>query len=127
MENWIFLHEEPNSRIKEFAYALGDKLGDYWDFSEFVPGKTARQPTNVNSLEDCFKEEKVMRDKKLVIGQEFSAMGPIKEKIRLAFRYGNIWADYITDNTSENYNLTKEIFKEVFKYPLENYPFQQSH
>jgi hypothetical protein len=121
MERWLFLQNEKKDRIREFSEKLEEKLGNYWDFSEFVDYQVARESLPEYNLEKCFKQNRKLEDVKLVIGQKFFG-GP---KIRFAFRYGKIWSDFLAPETPANYLKTKNVFQEVFQFELENYPGQQ--
>lgn len=124
MERWLFLEQEPIENIKSFSYDLRREFGkDYWSLSRFVPHKTARQPTPKRySLNACFREKGGLeRTARLVIGQEFLR----KPSIRFAFRYADIWADFIVEYTQERYKKTGELFTRAFGNTIENYPRQQ--
>ena len=121
MERWLFLQNEPKSKIVNFAYNLRDSFGNEYDFSEFVPHKTARQSLPGYSLEECFKQEVAFRDVKLVIGQVCFN----KPQIRFAFRYGNIWNDFMVHQNKKNYQITGDIFLKTFTSTIEEYPSQQ--
>ncbi len=122
MEKWLFLHDEPRAKIEAFASSLDEIFEGSWDFSKFVPHKTARQPVEAGySIRDCLKIKGQLQDQKLVIGQETYG----KEMIRHCFRNQDIWADFMVENTPENYVLVDSLFLPVFGYKLENYPHQQ--
>lgn len=123
MERWLFLHKERKEKIKEFAYGLEKELGNYWDFSEYLPHQNAREPIMGYSLGECFKQKgKIERTVKLIIGQKILINKPT---IRFAFRYNQIWSDFITEYTGENYAKTRDLFKKVFGKELEDYATQQ--
>jgi len=122
MEKWLFLHNESRKKIMDFAYSLDTLFPGSWEFSRFVPHKTARQPVEeAYKFEDCFKTKGELRDQKLVVGQIFSK----KEVIRSCFRNQDIWADFMVENTNENYTLVDSLFLPAFGYKIENYPHQQ--
>jgi len=125
MERWLFLRQEPIKKISSFSHDLnGEFGGDYWNFSRFVPGKAARQPTPKKySLDDCFREIGRLEDVKLIIGQKILFDGPT---IRFAFRYADIWADFILEYTDERYQKTGELFTRTFSHTIESYPNQQT-
>lgn len=120
-ERWLFLQNEPKYKIVNFAYNLRDSFGNEYSFSEFVPHKTARQHLPGYSLEKCFKKNLEFRDVKLVIGQVHLN----KPKIRFAFRYGDIWNDFMVDENRSNYQLAGDLFLKNFNSPIEEYPHQQ--
>ncbi len=131
MERWLYLKDEPREKIEKLSYELSEKLGNYWDFSRFVEDKIARERLNEYSLNKLFKnKDELEKTVKLVIGQEFHLFQrldkniSLNKSIRLAFRIEDIWADFIAPLTNSNYTKTNEIFKNVFEYSIENYPFQ---
>ncbi len=122
MERWLNLKRESQKKIELLAYALRNDFGnEWWNFTQFVPHNPARQPTSEGySLEDCFKERGKLEDRKLIIGQVF----PSKTVIRMAFLKFPTWADFMVENTPENYLKVAGIFPQIFGYEIEKYPHQ---
>ena len=123
MERWLFLYKEPRKKIEKWAYLLRDNFGDYWQFSKFIPYVTAREPMKESySLENCFKQRGKLETQKLVIGQVFFN----KPQIRAVFENKNIFADFIVENTLENYVMADSLFLPLFGFKIENYPYQRT-
>lgn len=123
MERWLFLEKEPIEKIKSFSYDIRREFGkDYWNFSRFVYNKMARQSTPKRySLNACFGQKGNLETAKLIIGQEFFR----KPSIRFAFRYADIWADFILEYTFDRYVKTGELFTRNFNNTIEKYPHQK--
>jgi hypothetical protein len=116
-QRWLFLQKESRRKIENFSYSLREELGNFWNFSEFVPHELARQSLPNYSLEDCFKQKKKMEDVKLILGQEFFN----SSSIRFAFRHVIIWADYIAPYNQKRYELVNGIFQRIFGGNIEDY------